>query len=96
MTAQAVKRGCSLQEMLAASSKRQIAAAAFATGVPAHRLTRYAIGATALNPEEAQSVASFLLRGSFMIKRERGDDKRTPVHIRAAKARASRHVSQAR
>jgi hypothetical protein len=64
--------------------------------VPAHRLTRFAIGATMLTAEEAQSVANFLLRGKFMVKRERDNDKRTPVHIREAKARASRHVAQAR
>jgi hypothetical protein len=89
MQASLVRRGNPLQEMLAASSKRQIAAAAFVTGVPAHRLTRYAIGATTLTAEETQSVANFLLRGKFMVKRERDDAGRTSMPLRA-EARASR------
>ena len=93
MTAQAVKRGCPLQEMLAASSKRQIAAAAFATGVPAHRLTRYAIGATTLSPEEAQSVGNFLLRGKYFIKGGARDGK--AERLRATQTVSSRRVVSA-
>jgi hypothetical protein len=65
------RRGSPLSELLAAASSRQIAAAAFATGMSVQKLERYARGAGGLDVVETQRVAEFLLRGSYMVKRGR-------------------------
>ena len=60
-----------LQEMLAAASNRQIAAAAFATGLSVAKLELYARGGGGLDAVEAQKVAEFFLRGAYFIKSNR-------------------------
>jgi hypothetical protein len=73
------RRGSPLAEMLAAASSRQIAAAAFATGISAAKLERYAQG-RGLDAVELQKVAEFFLRGAYFIKTARrnlGPGRRT-------------------
>jgi hypothetical protein len=63
-----LRRGAMLQEMLASANSRQLAAAAFATGLSTQRLRRYAQGASWLDAAEIQRVAEFLLRGRYFVK----------------------------
>jgi hypothetical protein len=67
----AARRANPLQDMLSSCSKRQIAAAAFASGITAQRLEHAAIGRTTLDPVETQKVMNFLLRGVYMHKSDR-------------------------
>jgi hypothetical protein len=54
--------------MLAAANARQLAAAAFATGLSTQRLKHYASGAGGLDAMEVQKLADFLLKNAYMIK----------------------------